>query len=299
MALFSGVLVCVYGDSNYLFEYTFSVLFAVSLLRIWIQLLLQWALEQDSPRFKRLPALLKRHDASLLCHLPVFAFLLPTTSYGCVVTILNGPTVSTLVKIGPGFRIVALLVAVLSILDLSQRHRFDWRLHVHHGAMLTVSAIVGDYLRLLTHESAIGLIFFGFLAAMDEPVWVLWSLNHLRVERSKEPLDSRVENDDKELFPPAWLYNCQVFRKLNLFGFLHYTVLARGGTCILLAAYLGRFASDLPSVWTITLPVVLVFFILIDFDVVKLLYKKSKQDDVKEETGCEMEPDRSGPQSTV
>jgi hypothetical protein len=59
----------------------------------------------------------------------VFAFSLPATFYFVAVVVVNP---NAIVEIYPGVRIASLLVAMLAIIDLTQRKSLDWRLHVHH-----------------------------------------------------------------------------------------------------------------------------------------------------------------------
>ena len=275
LAAAGGGMVCscllaFFASTHALADYTFLFAIVVSFMRLWIQECLQRSLENESPRFRALPPLLQRHDASLICRLVVFAFSLPATFYFVAVVVVNP---NAIVEIYPGVKIASLLVAMLAIIDLTQRKSLDWRLHVHHFVLCGMAVALVD--SNFKYKEA-GVIIFSFYSTMDEPVWVLWSLDHLRRQREKEPAQDRKFNDSVEVFPPPTMYEHAALRKLHLMGLLHYVIVARGTTAVLLAVYMAQSYDGILLGWKVLLPVAFVLFVVIDMDVVLLLYRYAK-----------------------
>ena len=194
------------------------------------------------------------------------------TVYFNVVALASGR--SGLLDVLPGLRLSFLIGSILNIIDMSQRKSFDWKLHVHHVVLCAGGAFIVDG-NLPSYQEA-GLTLFSFWATMHEPVWVLWSLEHLRHQREKEPVEEREMNDAFENFPSPKLYKPNTLRNLWRVGFIHYTALAQGGTLALLVTYMLRFYEEITVVWRWLIPIVYLFIIALDMSVALVMYEHAQ-----------------------
>ena len=282
------------NPNSFLLDYTFSITFVVIFWRLWIQEFLQACFAKESARFRALPPLLQRNDASLVCRFFQACLTLPATDVVSMGVVLNGS--SAYKEYFPLIRIFAILITILNLLDMSQRRRVDWTLHLHHVGVCVGTAMICDLGIGGGIQSDPALTILAMLAPLDDVIYFLWPLAHMRRQREKEPMEAQEENDTLEKFPPPCLYAPGTLKTLNQWGFLHYVVLSRVGILTMLVVYMIRFFDEIEVVWRWLLPVGFLFFVSMDIGEIQILFSKGFLSGPRCTTKCsdEEQPDDTG-----
>lgn len=204
------------------------------------------ALEKDSPRFRALPPVMRRHCATLVTKVFDFVLLGPLMLAGPSFAVRR--TSQQLVDdLFPAYRAAMLLYALVSMVDLNQRRKPLASLYGHHAILAAVVALVSDAYGETFREP--GNIAFGVLGLFDMPIWVVWVLYIMRRQRDQE----KVPADADERFPPpSWYLDPRYLAWMNRAALFVFVVLARGGCAAVLVLFLRRNWAETPLFWKVT-----------------------------------------------